>query len=56
MELRKLTIRDRKIITELFCDVFTNEPWNDDWSDTEQLTAYNLRPDRAVLFPDAGIL
>lgn len=40
MELKKLTIRDRKIITELFCDVFTNEPWNDDWSDTEQLTAY----------------
>ena len=40
MELRKLTIRDRKIITELFCDVFTNEPWNDDWSDAEQLTAY----------------
>ena len=40
MELRKLTIRDRKIITELFCNVFTNEPWNDDWSDTEQLNAY----------------
>ena len=40
MELKRLTIRDRKMITELFTDVFTNEPWNDDWSDTEQLDAY----------------
>ena len=40
MELKRLTIRDRKMITELFTDVFTNEPWNDDWSDTEQLNAY----------------
>ena len=40
MELKKLTIRDRELITELFKDVFTNEPWNDDWSDAEQLEAY----------------
>ena len=40
MELRKLTVADREIITELFRDVFTNEPWNDDWSDGEQLYAY----------------
>lgn len=40
MELKILTLRDRKIITDLFCSVFTNEPWNDDWSDREQLDAY----------------
>jgi aminoglycoside 6'-N-acetyltransferase I len=40
MELRKLTIRNRRIITALFRDVFTNAPWYDDWSDTEQLDAY----------------
>ena len=40
MELRKMTVRDRKAITELFRDVFTNEPWNDDWSDQDQLDAY----------------
>jgi aminoglycoside 6'-N-acetyltransferase I len=40
MELGKLTGADREIITELFRDVFTNEPWNDDWSDEEQLYAY----------------
>ena len=33
MELRVLTASDRGIITELFRDVFTHEPWNDDWSD-----------------------
>ncbi len=40
MELRVLSLRDREIITELFRDVFTNEPWNDDWSDRDQLDAY----------------
>ena len=40
MELRELTLQDRGIITELFRDVFTGEPWNDDWSDREQLDAY----------------
>ena len=40
MELRELTLRDREIITELFRDVFTHEPWNDDWSDADQLNAY----------------
>ena len=34
MELRRLTIKDKELITALFTDVFTNEPWNDDWSDT----------------------
>lgn len=40
MELRELTIRDRELITQLFTDVFTSEPWNDDWSDAAQLDAY----------------
>ena len=40
MELRVLTIRDREAVTKLFRDVFTGEPWNDDWSDAEQLNAY----------------
>ena len=40
MELRVLTIRDREIMTALFRDVFTHEPWNDDWSDEKQLEAY----------------
>ncbi|MBR3108990.1 MAG: GNAT family N-acetyltransferase [Clostridia bacterium] len=40
MELRRLTVQDRAILTELFKDVFTNEPWNDDWSNAEQLDAY----------------
>ena len=40
MELRKLTGDDRGIITELFRDVFTNEPWMDDWSDEAQLEDY----------------
>ena len=40
MELRKLSVCDKNIITELFRDVFTNEPWNDDWSDPRQLDAY----------------
>ena len=40
MELKVLTVQDREIITDLFFDVFTHEPWNDDWSDSEQLNAY----------------
>ena len=40
MELIELSIKDKEIVTALFRDVFTNEPWNDDWSDTAQLDAY----------------
>ncbi|MBR3505401.1 MAG: GNAT family N-acetyltransferase [Clostridia bacterium] len=40
MEFRVLSAEDRAAVTSLFADVFTNEPWNDDWSDTEQLDAY----------------
>ena len=40
MELKKLSINDKEAIKELFTDVFTGEPWNDDWSDGEQLDLY----------------
>ncbi len=40
MKLVLLTDRDRMTVTKLFTDVFTKEPWNDDWSDREQLDAY----------------
>ena len=40
MELRVLTSGDRESAVRLFRNVFTNEPWNDDWSDPEQLNAY----------------
>ena len=40
MELSLLTSADRARITALFYDVFTNDPWNDDWSDAAQLDAY----------------
>lgn len=40
MELRKLNIDDINEIKRLFFDIFTNEPWNDDWSDEAQLHEY----------------
>ncbi len=40
MELKILTLKDREMIAALFRDVFTREPWRDDWSDTQQLRAY----------------
>ena len=40
MELRKLTAEDSGQLKALFVDVFTAEPWNDDWSDAVQLDAY----------------
>ena len=40
MNLIVLTQQDKEAVTELFRDVFTREPWNDDWSDPEQLAAY----------------
>ena len=40
MELKKLTAADRPAIRSLFLDVFSNAPWNDDWSDEAQLNAY----------------
>ena len=40
MEVRRLDIKDTEQIKKLFFSVFTAEPWNDDWSDEEQLNAY----------------
>ncbi len=40
MELKVLLPEDKTAITGLFSDVFTHEPWNDDWRDTKQLNAY----------------
>ena len=37
---RQLGPEDLGIIRELFVGVFTSEPWNDDWSDEEQLRSY----------------
>lgn len=41
-ELKKLCIEDIEKIKSFFVSVFTKEPWNDDWSDEEQLHAYIL--------------
>ena len=40
MEFTTLTLRDLDEVKDLFTSVFTQEPWNDDWSDEAQLTAY----------------
>ena len=40
LKLKRLTIKDKEIITDVFTSVFTKEPWNDDWSDTNQLDMY----------------
>ena len=40
MELKRLSINDKEAIKELFTGVFTDEPWNDDWSDSKQLDCY----------------
>ncbi len=38
--LKELSIEDIEEIKQLFVEVFTNEPWNDDWSDPKQLHEY----------------
>lgn len=40
LELRRLSTDDKEAITNVFVSVFTREPWNDDWSDREQLDLY----------------
>lgn len=37
---KKIGMDEIEIIKELFTSVFTIEPWNDDWSDQEQLDLY----------------
>lgn len=39
-ELRELNIDDIMMVKSFFAEVFTKEPWNDDWSNEEQLHAY----------------
>ena len=41
-KLKRLSVADKEIIEALFVSVFTGEPWNDDWSDQEQLDLYIL--------------
>lgn len=40
LELRELDVNNIEEIKKFFTDIFTKEPWNDDWSDEEQLHAY----------------
>ena len=40
LKLKRLNIEDKEAITSVFTSVFTKEPWNDDWSDTNQLDMY----------------
>lgn len=40
MVLRTLTINDILEMKRFFSSVFSNPPWNEDWSNDEQLTAY----------------
>lgn len=37
---KRIGLNETEKIKELFRSVFTAEPWNDDWSDTEQLNDY----------------
>jgi aminoglycoside 6'-N-acetyltransferase I len=39
-EFKKIGINEIDIIKALFTSVFTIEPWNDDWSNQEQLNLY----------------
>lgn len=39
-QFRKIGINEIELIKELFISVFTINPWNDDWSNQEQLDLY----------------
>ena len=38
--IAKLSGSEFEAVKSMFRDVFTSAPWNDDWSDEKQLTAY----------------
>ena len=38
--IKRIGIEEKEQIKELFASVFTKEPWNDDWSDKEQLDCF----------------
>ena len=40
LKIKRLSIKEKEAITNVFLGVFTKEPWNDDWSDTDQLDMY----------------
>ncbi len=40
MEIKELSINNIEEIKSLFYDIFTKDPWNDDWSDSTQLHEY----------------
>jgi len=40
MLVRELSSADAESIENLFLSVFTRDPWNDDWSDRDQLHSY----------------
>ncbi|NQJ70215.1 GNAT family N-acetyltransferase [Streptococcus suis] len=40
MKLKELTVADLEMVKQLFLSVFSQNPWNDDWSDEEQLNRY----------------
>lgn len=40
MEIKQCMMQDFNDIKDLFIDVFTKNPWNDDWSNENQLNAY----------------
>lgn len=40
MKLIKLELTNKDEVKNFFKDVFTKEPWNDDWSNEEQLENY----------------
>lgn len=41
-ELKELSVTDIEMIKDFFTGIFTKEPWNDDWSDKNQLHKYIL--------------
>jgi len=38
--IRELKLRELDQVKKLFLDVFTHEPWDDEWASDEQVTAY----------------
>lgn len=40
MEIRELKMQDSKDVEGMMLKIFSVEPWNDDWSDREQLRQY----------------
>lgn len=38
--IKKLNLNNLKEVSELFVDIFMSPPWNDDWSDENQLQKY----------------